>query len=126
MSSPHERQSYDQETGYHPWADQSQNASPYAVGEREQEHNPYADNIPLRQHPSKRSSDNVPLQYTDDPAVVDRRPADGSRGRKVPWYKGRKIPWVVYILTTIQIIIFIAELSKNGEQLVLAKVTSFI
>lgn len=56
------------------------------------------------------------MQYSDDPAIVDRRPGDGARGRSVPWYKGRKIPWVVYLLTTIQVIVFIAELSKNGEQ----------
>jgi hypothetical protein len=113
MSSPYDRPIYDQETGYHPWADQSQQASPYNAGGREQEQNPFADDIPLRQHMSK---DAVPTQYSDDPAIVDRRPGEGVRGRTVPWYKGRKIPWVVYILTTIQIIVFIAELSKNGEQ----------
>lgn len=116
MSSPYERQSYEQDTGYHPWADQSQQASPYHAGGREQDPNPFADDIPLRQNPSKGSSDVMPLQYSDDPAIVDRRPDKNDRRRTVPWYKSR-IPWVVYILTTIQISVFIAELSKNGEQL---------
>lgn len=114
MSSPYERQSYDQDTGYHPWADQSQQASPYNTGGREQETNPFGDDIPLRQHLSKGSSDALPMQYSDDPAIVDRRPGNSHRRRTGPWYK-EKIPWVVYILTTIQVIVFIAELSKNGE-----------
>ncbi|KAK4692963.1 hypothetical protein P7C71_g4339, partial [Lecanoromycetidae sp. Uapishka_2] len=116
MSSPYDRQSYDQETSYHPWAEQSHQASPYNAGGIEQEPNPFDDDIPLRQHPSKGGSDAVPSQYSDDPAIVDRRPGNGDRRREEPWYRG-KIPWVVYILTTIQITVFIAELSRNGREM---------
>ena len=51
-----------------------------------------------------------------DPAIIDRPALNSTRRR---WQRallgGRKIPWVVYILTLIQVCVFIAEIVRNGE-----------
>ena len=85
---------------------------------REQEHNPFADEIPLRPNPSKTDSgrtfhDHLP----HDPAVLDAPPEGeiSDQPRKRKRFFNRKIPWVVYTFTLIQCIVFIAELVKNGE-----------
>jgi hypothetical protein len=109
-----------EDSSYHPYAEQSHQdiPSPYyssGGGGREYEPNPYSDNIPLRQHPSKGDSDNMmhdPLP--NDPTIVDRRSRyPGSPRQKQSFFK-RKQPWVVYTFTLIQVIVFIAELAKNG------------
>lgn len=83
----------------------------------DREPNPYSDDIPLS---AKGNSDrfapdnlgyasggmyNNPAQ---DPAL--NRP---QRTRAI--FSG-KIPWVVYLLTTIQIVVFIVEIVRNGEK----------
>ena len=121
-SPPHISSPYE-DTSYRPDVDRNQQSTPspyYASGGggRETEPNPYSDDIPLRQHPSKGSSEILrdPLPY--DPAIIDR-PAQNAarRRRKHGFFGGRKIPWVVYTLTLIQVCVFIAELAKNGELL---------
>lgn len=84
----------------------------------ENESNSYSDNIPLRQHQSKASSDMVMQDHLpDDPAIIDRPPQSANRRRRKQGFFGREIPWVVYTLTLIQIVVFIAELGRNGEYL---------
>ncbi|KAG8530254.1 uncharacterized protein KY384_004755 [Bacidia gigantensis] len=72
--------------------------------------NPYADDVPLRPHPQK--SDTVVQHDYDDSAITDRPPP--RQQRKKGLFSGR-IPWVVYTLTLIQCVVFIAELAKNGK-----------
>ena len=114
ISSPYE------DTRYRPYADQSQQSipSPYyasGAGGRETEPNPYADDIPLRQHPSKRNSEILHDPLPHDPAIIDRPAQNAVRRRKQGFLGGGKIPWIVYTLTLIQVSVFIAELVKNGE-----------
>ncbi|KAK5122069.1 hypothetical protein LTR85_004315 [Meristemomyces frigidus] len=50
----------------------------------------------------------------EDPFVRDADPRKQRRRRsKDGWFKG-KITWVVYVLTVVQLVVFIAELVKNG------------
>ena len=114
VSSPYE------DTAYRPYERSHQGTpSPYYAsggGGRETEPNPYSDDIPLRQHPSKASSDILrdPLPY--DPAIIDRPSQNAARRRRKRGFFGAgKIPWVVYTLTLIQVCVFIAELARNGE-----------
>ena len=110
-----------EDTSYRPYGDLSQQSipSPYYAsggGGREHEPNPYSDDIPLRQHPSKGNSEMMlhdPLP--DDPAIIDG-PQRSRKGRnaKRPFF-ARKQSWVVYALTLIQVVVFIAELAKNGK-----------
>lgn len=118
-SPPHISSPY-QDTSYRPYADQSQQSipSPYYAsggGGRETEPNPYSDDIPLRQHPSKGSSEMLRDPLPHDPAIIDRPAQSASRRRrKQGFFSGGKIPRVVYTLTLIQVCVFIAELAKNG------------
>ena len=119
--SPPHITSPSQDTSYRPYADRSQQSTPspyYASGGggREPEPNIYSDDIPLRQHPSKGSSDMLrdPLPY--DPAIIDRPTQNAARRRRKQGIFGHgKIPWAVYTLTLIQVCVFIAELAKNGK-----------
>lgn len=110
-----------EDTSYHPYADQSQQSlpSPYystGGGGRDHEPNPYADDVPLRQYPDKGDSGMAmhdPLP--DDPTVIDRPLQSPVRRRRKKGFFARRQPWVVYIFTFIQVVVFIAELIKNGK-----------
>lgn len=110
-----------EDSGYRPYADQSQQSLPspyYASGGagREHEQSAYSDEIPLRPHPSKRDSDLAMHNHLpDDPAIIDRPSQNAARRRRKQGFFGGKIPWVVYTFTLIQVCVFIAELAKNGE-----------
>ncbi|KAH7385908.1 rhomboid family-domain-containing protein [Pyrenochaeta sp. MPI-SDFR-AT-0127] len=73
---------------------------------------PFADQnaIPLQSQP--KMDNGSPTQYNADPerfgAGVEKR-----RKKKKGWFSGR-VTWVVYILTTVQIGVFVGELIKNG------------
>ena len=82
----------------------------------------FRDDIPLRDHPGAPPKSN--LDSTDhvydaaDPTVPphmmeEARPKRRSRLDFVKKPKGR-IPWVTYVLTTVQVAVFIAEIAKNG------------
>jgi len=111
-----------EDSGYRPYADQSQQSlpSPYYAsggGGREHDQSAYSDDIPLRQNPSKGDSDLAMHDHLpDDPAIVDRPPQNAARRRRKQGFFGGKIPWVVYTFTLIQVCVFIAELAKNGEK----------
>lgn len=51
----------------------------------------------------------------DDPFVRDADPRK-KRRRKVKegWFKG-KITWVVYVVSVVELVVFIAEIIKNGK-----------
>ena len=79
----------------------------------------YSDDIPLRQNPpigNAASSSPYSPQYESNGIETmqdrDRRPD------RVPKKKNRflnkKIPWAVYFFTAVQIVVFLAELIKNG------------
>ena len=107
-SSPYRPYAHSQDSGQSPY---------YATGGggRDTETNPFADQIPLRESPTKGSADAAPFQdhLPEDPAVTDAPPRSQSRRKRK---KGLlyKFPWAVYTLTFVQIIVFIAELAKNG------------
>ena len=79
--------------------------------------------IPLsdsKKHYSSQSVSPVMPHEGDDPFV---REIDPSRSRKKKrrrrhakqgWFTGR-ITWVVFVLTVVQLIVFLAEIIKNGE-----------
>lgn len=71
--------------------------------------------IPL-QHQSKTDTHH-PTQYDQDPERygfgVEPARKHRKKKRKEGWLGGR-VTWVVYILTTVQIAVFVGELIKNG------------
>lgn len=80
--------------------------------------NPFGDgeSIPLKDgqgHASSTTISPILPHETDDPLVRDIHPRKKRRRSKDGWFQGR-ITWVVYVLTAIQLVIFIAELIKNG------------
>lgn len=97
------------------------------AGAASHENDQYADNIPLKSKYQKQQGSDEFLgqntqyqnaQYQNSqypPSPEAQRPLplqDRPRGRK-GWFSG-KIPWVVYVVTVVQIAVFIAEIVKNG------------
>ncbi|XMA15948.1 hypothetical protein WAI453_008739 [Rhynchosporium graminicola] len=80
--------------------------------------NSYQDNIPLKDHPGLPNKDsNVPTDHVYDAPVVPAHLEEGRKKNRVSgMFKNRKsrIPWVTYILTVIQVGVFIGEIAKNG------------
>jgi hypothetical protein len=59
--------------------------------------------------------DGSPMRYDTDPeGGVRRKKSKRKMKKKKGWLNGR-VTWVVYILTTVQIAVFVGELIKNGE-----------
>jgi hypothetical protein len=86
-------------------------------GGRLEQSNSFQDDIPLRDHPGVPPKDDNSTDHVYD-APAPAQLEEGRRNRfsglgmlKKP--KGR-IPWLVYILTTVQVAVFIAEIVKNG------------
>jgi hypothetical protein len=74
---------------------------------------PFADQnaIPLRTHGKMDASS---TRYETDPEGNPYAPGPVPRkSRKKGWFKGR-VTWVVYILTLVQVGVFVGELIKNG------------
>ncbi|KAF1967895.1 rhomboid-domain-containing protein [Bimuria novae-zelandiae CBS 107.79] len=74
---------------------------------------PFADQnaIPLQQQQGKMGSSHVATGvYQMDP---EGRPREKRKKKKKGWFSG-KITWVVYILTAVQIGVFVGELIRNG------------
>jgi membrane associated rhomboid family serine protease len=84
--------------------------------------NSFRDDIPLRDHAKHNgATDHV---YDAGEAGIPPRASDGRQGPKsrrgFGWFKkDGRIPWVVYVLTIIQLSVFIAEIVKNGKTPVL-------
>lgn len=91
------------------------------------QNDPFADNdaVPLRDYQKSRKHDSQasvapmiqPAEY-DDPFVRDAEPKRSRRrkeSKEQGWFKG-KITWVCFILSIIQIVVFIYELVRNGKK----------
>jgi len=76
---------------------------------------PFADQnaIPLQNQP-KNDADQ-PARFNNDPEYYGMgvQPARKKSKKKKGWLSGR-VTWVVYILTAVQVGVFIGELAKNG------------
>ena len=114
----------------HPQRSQTSFASDSAYygagqGGRVPEPGAYADDTPLRPHPRKKDSEDwmaqnqqhYRLDHVGD-AAERGKGGKGGRGRKTRrsgFFSG-KIPWVVYVLSVVQIGVFIGEIVKNCKQ----------
>ncbi|KAF2452085.1 rhomboid-domain-containing protein [Karstenula rhodostoma CBS 690.94] len=76
------------------------------------QHDPFADQnaIPLQQQGKMGTYPASAGVYQMDP---EGRPREKRKKKKKGWFSGR-VTWVVYILTTVQIGVFIGEIIKNG------------
>lgn len=77
---------------------------------------PFTDHnaIPLHAQPKSDGHKDAdsPTRYHADPEAFPR-PTRTRSTKKKGWFSGR-VTWVVYILTTVQIGVFVGELIKNG------------
>ena len=84
-----------------------------------QPNDPFTDHnaIPLHAQPKMDSHgpDGSPNRYYNDPEQYPVPPREKRKRspKKKGWFSGR-ITWVVYILTTVQIGVFVGEIIKNG------------
>lgn len=94
-------------------------------GGRVEPTNSYQDDIPLRDHPGPKPQDSTDhvydATYPVQPARLEEGQGQGRSQKRMSGMarfktKGR-IPWVTYILTIIQVAVFIAEIIKNGKPL---------
>ncbi|KAH9867041.1 hypothetical protein IAQ61_007632 [Plenodomus lingam] len=78
---------------------------------------PFADQNAIALRPQPAMDDQSSTQYSQDPERygLGVEPARKHRKKKQKegWFSGR-ITWVVYLLTTVQIGVFVGELIKNG------------
>ncbi len=89
-------------------------------GGRLEPSNSYQDDIPLRDHPGLKPNDSTDHVYDAPDPVAPARLEEGRGPKRMSGMgmfktKGR-IPWITYILTIIQVAVFIAEIVKNGKQ----------
>jgi membrane associated rhomboid family serine protease len=93
-------------------------SSYYGQGGRLDQSPSYQDNIPLRDHPGIPGKDNNSTDHVYDapaPSQVEEGRKNRFSGLGMLGHKnGKRIPWLVYILTTVQVAVFIAEIVKNG------------
>jgi hypothetical protein len=94
--------SHSGDTGYHGAAGGHQHQNPYHDSS-----DPFTDHNAIPLH-SQTKLDGSPTRYNADPEA--RFP---QQKKKKGWFSGQ-ITWVVYILTVVQISVFIGELIKNG------------
>jgi len=120
QSSPYDDRGY---IGYSHRHNRPSDASYQSPSGLEQSSDPYGDEdaIPLRSHRPKHDSQAsiAPIipQY-DDPFVRDAKPKRrraAAGDEKSGWFSGR-ITWACYILSVIQLAVFIAEIARNGMQ----------
>lgn len=96
---------------------------PGASGRLHDDPDPFDDGnaIPLNgrkpKHDSTHTVSPILPHEQDDPFVrdaVSRRKRRRRDDTKEGWFKG-KITWVVFVLTFVQLVVFIAEIIKNGK-----------
>lgn len=91
---------------------------PYVAGGRLNEHDQYAENIPLKSQnqyangPPPGDWMQQPTHYP--PPEMIEPPVAARPGRKKKGFFKKKIPWVTYTLTLVMIVVFIVELVKSG------------
>ena len=92
--------------------------SPYHNPHQSQDDRQYAENIPLKSpYPGPSTEDNIAgqdAQYPPSPESQHPPKSSRSRKRKQGWFSG-KITWVVYVVTLVQLGVFIGEIVENGE-----------
>lgn len=89
----------------------------YPIGGRRNYGDQDAENIPLQQAHSRSDWMQQPTHYAPSPDAQyhpDPSLGPGSRRRKKGFFR-KKIPWVTYVLTAVQVAVFIAELVKSGK-----------
>ena len=109
----------------HPYSHQKPSQSyTGSGGQLHDDYDPYDDenSIPMNgrkaKHDSATTMSPILPHQMDDPFVRDIDPSKTRRRKdKDGWFRG-KITWVVYVLTVAQLIVFIAELIKNGKPFV--------
>lgn len=79
----------------------------------------YSDEIPLRQNPTNSNAASFSpnsLQHESNGVdnMQDREHRRGRTRKKKGTIFSKRIPWAVYFFTAVQIVVFIAELIKNG------------
>jgi hypothetical protein len=76
---------------------------------------PFTDNNAIQMQSQRKMDSGSPTGYGADPERygLGVEPAREKRKKKKGWFSGR-VTWVVYILTTVQIGVFVGELIKNG------------
>lgn len=78
----------------------------------------YADTIPLKSpHPKAYSEDQLAGQHTQYPPSPESQhlpSSDRRKKRRQGWFSG-KITWVVFVVTLVQVGVFIGEIVSNGE-----------
>lgn len=80
----------------------------------------YSDDIPLQQNPrngnAASSSPYSPQHELNGVGnVQDREYRPGRTPKKKNRFFSKRTPWAVYFFTAVQIVVFIAELIKNGK-----------
>lgn len=80
--------------------------------------NSFREDIPLRDHPGLPAKDNDSIDHVYDSSIPPPHMTEGRSNRKSGLgflnAPKSKITWVVYILTTVQVAVFIGEIIKNG------------
>lgn len=112
---------------YHGNGDLSPITSPFE--DRAFEYPDYPRPIPTNQQPGYHEDpfadlNAVPMHKMKIDATAVESPMEGDeralgdtgrrRKRNKAWYKG-KVTWVVYILTFIQVVVFVVEIIRNGK-----------
>lgn len=82
---------------------------------------PFADQNAIPLQNQNRRNDGSPVRYDNDPefygmGVEPRRKSSRKKKKKKGLFNGG-VTWVVYILTAVQVGVFIGELIKNGAYL---------
>jgi membrane associated rhomboid family serine protease len=107
LDSPYDNSRYSRDSSYQGVA-----------GGTLQDDRQYADNIPLKSsNPRPYSEDHLVGQNTQyPPSPESQHPSKSSRRRKKKqgWFSG-KITWVVFVVTLVQIGVFIGEIIRNCE-----------
>ncbi|KAF9892494.1 hypothetical protein FE257_001603 [Aspergillus nanangensis] len=90
----------------------------YVAGGRLNDEHQYAENIPLKPHnqysngPPPPEWMQHPTQYPPEPGMA---PPMGRPTRQRKGFFKKKIAWVTYLLTIVQVVVFIVELIKAGQ-----------
>lgn len=95
-------------------------ATPSVSGRLQHETDPFADNnaIPLKGKYGSQQTIAPILSHNgqEDDFIRDADPRQPKRHtmKKDGWFSG-KITWCVYVLTSIQLVVFIVEIARNGK-----------
>ncbi|KAA8648193.1 hypothetical protein EYZ11_000531 [Aspergillus tanneri] len=98
----------------------SSDQGPYVAGGRLNDHDQYAENIPLKENnqytngPPPAGWMHQPTQYPPPEMIEPPAGRAGRKKKRMGMFK-KKIPWVTYLLTLVQVVVFIVELVKSAQ-----------